>query len=78
MKKNLENKKLNVWICDLTYTQQTIASDTIPMAIGCLATYTEKHLPWVKPIKIIKYPQKLCDEINSNGFPDVICFEHSN
>ena len=74
MKKNLENKKLNVWICDLTYTQQTIASDTIPMAIGCLATYTEKHLPWVKPIKIIKYPQKLCDEINSNGFPDVICF----
>ena len=56
MKKNLENKKLNVWICDLTYTQQTIASDTIPMAIGCLATYAEKHIPWIKPIKIFKYP----------------------
>ncbi len=71
---NLKKKNINVWICDLTYTQQTIASDTIPMAIGCLATYAEKNLPWLKPIKIFKYPQKLCDEINTNGFPEVICF----
>lgn len=63
-----------VWICDLTYTQQTVASDTIPMAIGCLATYTEKQLPWLNPIKIFKYPQKLCDTIEKEGFPEVICF----
>lgn len=63
-----------IWICDLTYTQQTVASDTIPMAIGCLATYTEKKLPWLNPIKIFKYPQKLCDTIEKEGFPEVMCF----
>ena len=44
------------------------------MAIGCLATYTEKQLPWLNPIKIFKYPQKLCDTIEKEGFPEVICF----
>ena len=63
-----------IWICDLTYTQQTVASDTIPMAIGCLATYTEKQLPWLNPIKIFKYPQKLCDTIEKEGFPEIMCF----
>ena len=63
-----------IWICDLTYTQQTVASDTIPMAIGCLASYTEKKLPWIKPIKIFKYPDKLCSAIEKKGFPEIICF----
>ena len=63
-----------IWISDLTYTQQTVASDTIPMAIGCLASYTEKKLPWINPIKIFKYPEKLCDTIEKEGFPNIICF----
>ena len=44
------------------------------MAIGCLATYTEKQLPWLNPIKIFKYPQKLCDTIEKEGFPEIMCF----
>ncbi len=33
---------MKVWISDLTYTQQSIASDTVPAAIGMIAEYLEK------------------------------------
>ncbi len=35
---------MKVWLCDLTYTQQSIASDTVPAAIGMIAEYLEKKL----------------------------------
>ena len=38
---------MKVWLCDLTYTQQSIASDTIPAAIGMIAEYLEKNIPKV-------------------------------
>ena len=52
------NVQSEVWLCDLTYTQQTIASDTIPMAVAGIATYTEKHLPTVNNIKIFSDTRK--------------------
>jgi len=70
----MSNKNCKIWICDLTYTQQSVAADTIPMAIGCLAAYAEKNLPWLDPIKVFKYPQKLCDKIEKNTLPEIICF----
>ena len=36
---------MKIWICDLTYTQQSIASDTVPAAIGMIAEYLEKKIP---------------------------------
>ena len=30
---------MEVWLCDLTYTQQSISSDAIPYAIGGIASY---------------------------------------
>lgn len=44
-----EKRSLKVWLCDLTYSQQTIASDTMPMAIGCLSTFAERNLTWLPP-----------------------------
>jgi radical SAM superfamily enzyme YgiQ (UPF0313 family) len=69
-------ESLRVWLCDLTYTQQTIASDTMPMAIGCLAAYAEKVLPWLPPVRLFKYPEDLCSALDAGERPDVIGFSN--
>ena len=67
---------LNVWLCDLTYTQQSIAADTIPMAIGCVATFAESRFNFSQPIKLFKYPEKLCMELDKGPIPDIIGFSN--
>ena len=36
---------MKIWLADLTYTQQSIASDVVPAGIGMTAEYTEKKIP---------------------------------
>ncbi|MBT4488289.1 MAG: hypothetical protein HOH61_22795 [Rhodospirillaceae bacterium] len=67
---------LIVWLADLTYTQQTIAADVIPTAIGGIATYAESKLSLTTPIKIFKYPEALQDALNAGERPDVIGFSN--
>lgn len=50
---------LSIWLADLTYTQQTIAADVMPNAIGCIATFTETQVPLSQPIRLFKYPEAL-------------------
>ena len=64
---------MNVWICDLTYTQQSIASDTVPAAIGMIAEYLEKKIPQIPKTKIFKFPEDLSKELEKEQ-PDVIGF----
>lgn len=66
----------SIWLADLTYTQQTIAADVMPNAIGCIASYTEKVLSLDIPIRIFKYPEKLVDALDKEGAPDVIGFSN--
>ena len=49
----MSSETITVWLADLTYTQQTIATDTIPFAIGGIATYLENKVPSVKPVKLL-------------------------
>jgi vacuolar-type H+-ATPase subunit C/Vma6 len=35
---------MKVWLADLTYTQQSIASDVVPAAIGMIAEYLESQI----------------------------------
>jgi len=69
-------KDLSVWLCDLTYTQQTVAADTIPMAIGCIAGYAEKKLGLAKQIQLFKYPEDLASAMEKQPLPDVIGFSN--
>ena len=64
---------MKVWLCDLTYTQQSIASDTIPAAIGMIAEYLEKKIPTIPKTKLFKFPEDLSKELEK-GQPDVIGF----
>lgn len=68
------SSSLTVWLADLTYTQQTIAADVIPNAIGCIAVYAEKILPLAQKIRLFKYPEKLIAALQSNQRPDIIGF----
>lgn len=67
---------LRVWLADLTYTQQTVAADVMPNAIGGIATFTERRLSFAEPIRLFKYPEILLAALESDGFPDVIGFSN--
>jgi radical SAM superfamily enzyme YgiQ (UPF0313 family) len=65
-----------VWLCDLTYTQQTISSDVMPAAIGHIAAYTEKFLEAAVDIRIFKFPEKLAAALTNDPPPDCIGFSN--
>ncbi|RJR32889.1 MAG: radical SAM protein [Deltaproteobacteria bacterium] len=54
---------VDVWLCDLTHTKQTIASNTIPLAIGLVASYVKKRLGDRVSIRLFKYPEKLIENL---------------
>ncbi|MEU0822739.1 B12-binding domain-containing radical SAM protein [Streptomyces mirabilis] len=67
---------LTAWLADLTYTQQTISAETMPQAIGGLATYATTKLEFAHPIRVFKYPEALAAALEEDGPPDVIGFSH--
>ncbi len=67
---------VSVFLADLTYTQQTIASDVMPAAIGGLAEYAESVVKFKTPIKLFKFPEKLIAALEDEGFPDFIGFSN--
>jgi len=67
---------MSVWLVDLTYTQQTIAADVMPQAVGGIAAYAEAHFALKEPIRIVKYPEKLIELLDRHGAPTVIGFSN--
>ena len=67
--------KLTIWLADLTYTQQTVAADVMPNAIGGIAAFTESQLHLSRPIRLFKYPETLAAALEE-GPPDVIGFSN--
>lgn len=67
---------LRIWLADLTYTQQTVASDVMPAAVGGIATFTETLIDLDTPIRVFKYPERLVEALNCEGPPDIIGFSN--
>lgn len=65
---------LRIWLADLTYTQQTVAADVIPNAIGGICTFVEKEVALTNPIRLFKYPEALVKALEAGPLPDVIGF----
>ena len=73
---NVEKEsEIKIWLVDPTYTQQQISSESMPAAVGGIATFTEKHLNLKNPVRIFKYPEKLAMALE-NEIPDVIGFSN--
>ncbi len=66
----------SIWLCDLTYTQQTVASDVMPAAIGCIASYTASRRPNPPQFRLFKFPEKLATALDNEPAPAVIGFSN--
>src|SRR5262245_77435 len=67
--------KTKIWLADLTYTQQTIASDVVPAAVGGIGTYVRSNLPNDPKIKIFKFTEDLSECFETDR-PTVIGFSN--
>lgn len=65
-----------IWLADLTYTQQTVAADVMPNAVGCIATFTETRVNLSSPIRLFKYPEKLSEDLGKGPVPGIIGFSN--
>ena len=65
-----------IYLCDLTYSQQTISSDVIPAAVGCLATYAERELAGNVHFEIFKLPETLIETLEAGVTPQAIGFSN--
>ena len=71
----IKNRNVRIWLVDPTYTQQQISSESMPAAVGGIATFTEEQLKLEHPIRLFKYPEKLAIALE-NEIPDVIGFSN--
>jgi len=66
---------MKVWLADLTYTQQTIASDVVPAAIAMIAEYVVYKMDDPPDFKIFKFPEDLSNALEQEC-PDVLGFSN--
>lgn len=71
-----DESTIKIWLVDPTYTQQQISSESMPGAIGGIATFTEHNLKLKHPIRLFKYPEKLAKALEDNGIPNIIGFSN--
>lgn len=69
-------KKIKIFLADLTYTQQTIAADIMPQAIGSIGSYLQTNLDFDSSVKLFKYPEKLITSLENDNLPDIIGFSN--
>jgi radical SAM superfamily enzyme YgiQ (UPF0313 family) len=67
---------INIWLADLTYTQQQVSAELIPYAVGLIASFVESRIDLARPIRLFKYPEKLIQALEEDGVPDIIGFSH--
>ena len=65
------NKKIKIYLCDLTYDTIVLVTDTIPINVGYIASYLDKNLKDQIEIKLFKYPNELLKELKDNP-PDIL------
>lgn len=59
-KRKIENNSaIEIWLCDLTHTQQTVASEAMPLGAGMIAAYCQKKIGSGANFEIFKKPEEL-------------------
>lgn len=67
--------RVQVWLCDLCYTQQIVSAEVMPAAVGGIATFCESHVEPAPELRLFKYPEKLIESIGG-GAPHIIGFSN--
>ena len=68
-------KKLDIWICDLTHTEQGIVSRTFPLGASCVFTYAKKELGNEFNFRLFKFPSSLNEALLKKS-PAMLCFSN--
>ena len=68
-------KPLKIFFCDLTYDTIILVSDTIPINIGFIASYSNKIFRNKISTKLFKYPDEAIRSIKREK-PDLICLSN--
>ena len=68
-------RPLKIYMADLTHDTIVLVSDTIPINIGLIGSYTKKLYDDAVSILLFKYPQSLIDAIR-NDPPDVLALSN--
>lgn len=68
---------LEIWFADLAYTQQTISSETMPAAVGSIASFLRRYGPSGVEMnfRLFKYPAGLAEAL-SRDIPQVMAFSN--
>ena len=69
------NKKLKIFLCDLTYDTIILVSDTIPINIGFIGSYMKKRFGENISLELFKYPNDVINQIKNNP-PDIIALSN--
>jgi len=72
----MENNSTKIWLCDLTHTKQTIASDSMPLGIASIASYVKQEMEDKVDFRLFKYPEKLIKAFLSENKPKIIGFSN--
>jgi len=67
---------LKIWLCDLTHTYQMVATDKMPLGVGMIASYVNKHMQDQVFFKLIKFLDEIPDNIDEDSAPDIIGFSN--
>src|SRR5215510_11116084 len=73
-----ESTQARIFLCDLTYTQQTIESDVMPAPVCGIASYMLQEIPQVN-VKLFKYPERLIsvlESFNPESAPHLVGFSN--
>ena len=68
-------KKLNIYLCDLTYDTIILVSDTIPINIGFVVSYLLKNFGEKINIELFKYPNDVINNLKKNP-PDILALSN--
>ena len=66
---------VNIWLCDLSYTQQGVSAECIPAAIGGIATFCEAYVKHHLKMRLFKYPEKLIEAMAGEP-PQIVGFSN--
>ena len=70
-------KKNDIWISDLTHTEQGIVSRVFPLGAGCIYAYAKKELDSEFNFQLFKFPSDLNKALRKTS-PKLLCFSKRN
>lgn len=64
-----------IWLCDLSYTQQGVSAEVMPAAMGGIAAWCEARCRHPVGFRLFKYPETLIHEM-TEGVPRIVGFSN--